>query len=86
VCRLLILVNSIILGLPDYQAVTSDGDLSLSSIRNRITLQSELFFTVVFAIECIMKILAMGFVTDHGSYLRDPWNVLDFIVVMGGCV
>lgn len=28
-----------------------------------------------------MKIIAMGFVNGECSYLRDGWNVLDFVVV-----
>jgi hypothetical protein len=32
--------------------------------------------------ECGIKIVAMGFVIEPGSYLRDPWNWLDFIVVV----
>ena len=84
--RLLILANSIILGLPDYSEVNKDGSLSDSSLRNRVTLESELVFTILFTIECFMKITAMGFVWGKGSYLRDAWNVLDFVVVMGGCV
>ena len=28
----------------------------------------------------ILKICALGFVMNPGSYLRDPWNILDFIV------
>lgn len=31
-----------------------------------------------------MRILAMGFALEANSYLRDPWNVLDFIVVIVG--
>jgi hypothetical protein len=29
----------------------------------------------------IIKIVALGFVLNKNSYLRDPWNVLDFIIV-----
>lgn len=29
-----------------------------------------------------MKIIAYGFVLVPGSYLRDPWNWLDFTVVL----
>jgi len=29
----------------------------------------------------IVKIVALGFVLNKNSYLRDPWNVLDFIIV-----
>jgi len=29
----------------------------------------------------MIKVLAMGFFVDSGSYLRDNWNILDFIIV-----
>lgn len=29
-----------------------------------------------------MKILGLGFIFNKGAYLRDPWNILDFIIVM----
>ena len=35
-----------------------------------------------FGIECVSKIIGMGFIIDKGSYLRDPWNWLDFMVVI----
>lgn len=33
-------------------------------------------FLVVFSIEMILKIIAMGFVLGEYSYLRDPWNIV----------
>lgn len=30
----------------------------------------------------VFKILAYGFMFNRGSYLRDPWNILDFIIVV----
>ena len=41
----------------------------------------ELTFNILFTIEMFMKIIALGFVVGRFSYLRDQWNVLDFIVV-----
>jgi len=38
-------------------------------------------FSVFFMVECLLKIVSMGFITHSKSYLRDGWNVLDFIVV-----
>lgn len=32
--------------------------------------------------ECALKVVGMGFILDEGSYLRDEWNWLDFIVVV----
>jgi hypothetical protein len=34
-----------------------------------------------FLFECICKILALGFIMDDGSYLRDSWNKMDFFIV-----
>lgn len=31
-------------------------------------------FNICFLIECILKIIALGFLMDTGSYLRDGWN------------
>jgi hypothetical protein len=32
----------------------------------------------------ILKILGMGFMLNENSYLRDGWNLIDFIVVIAG--
>ena len=42
------------------------------------------FFTMVFSIECFLKITAMGFIMHKNSYMRDSWNWLDFTVVCLG--
>eukprot|EP00939_MAST-03C_sp_MAST-3C-sp1_P002275 g2275.t1 len=43
----------------------------------------ELIFTTIFTFEVIMKTTAMGFVLHKNAYLRDPWNIVDFVVVLG---
>jgi len=42
----------------------------------------DIFFTMVFLFEMIFKIIALGFVLDEGSYLKDNWNRIDFVIVM----
>ena len=37
---------------------------------------------IVFFLECIAKVFAMGFALDEGSYLRDNWNKIDIIIVL----
>ena len=37
-----------------------------------------LVFTYIFAAEAFLKILALGFIT----YLQDPWNTFDFVIVI----
>eukprot|EP01029_Cantina_marsupialis_P023747 TRINITY_DN5981_c0_g2_i1.p1 TRINITY_DN5981_c0_g2~~TRINITY_DN5981_c0_g2_i1.p1 ORF type:complete len:1476 (+),score=490.12 TRINITY_DN5981_c0_g2_i1:408-4430(+) len=39
-------------------------------------------FTTIFVIEMIMKIIVYGFCLHEGSYIRNGWNVLDFVSVM----
>lgn len=44
----------------------------------------EWILLVIFTIEMILKSIAMGFVLTEGTYLRDAWNILDFLVVTIG--
>jgi hypothetical protein len=37
-----------------------------------------------FAVEFYAKVVAQGFALHPGSFLRDPWNILDFIVLVFG--
>ncbi|XP_026112401.1 voltage-dependent R-type calcium channel subunit alpha-1E-like, partial [Carassius auratus] len=42
------------------------------------------YFIGMFCFEAGIKIIALGFVFHKGSYLRNGWNVMDFIVVLSG--
>ena len=39
-------------------------------------------FTCIFILELVMKTIAMGFIVNQYSYMRDGWNVLDFLIVV----
>ena len=39
-------------------------------------------FNIIFLLEALFKVCAMGFVLDEGSYLRDNWNRIDIIIVI----
>ena len=41
-------------------------------------------FVTIFCIECVLKVIAMGFILDQNSYLRSAWNVLDFLCLITG--
>ena len=75
-----IMLNSLCLALYDY----SDRD-DESTMNKTITILGQIF-TVLFLLEAISKILAMGFISHKNSYLRDPWNIVDFIVAITGIV
>lgn len=48
----------------------------------RVLLYADCTFTVLFIFEMLMKIIVYGFITTPSAYLKDPWNCLDFVVVM----
>ena len=41
-------------------------------------------FAAIYTVEMILKIIAKGFALHKYAYLRDPWNWLDFVVVILG--
>jgi hypothetical protein len=41
-----------------------------------------LILMVIFVLECGIRIIAKGFLFTNTAYLRDPWNQLDFTVVV----
>jgi len=44
----------------------------------------EMVFSIAFTIELLSKIIAMGYYTDTNAYMRDNWNVMDFLIVTLG--
>ncbi|XP_060539344.1 sodium channel protein type 5 subunit alpha-like [Pantherophis guttatus] len=43
---------------------------------------TEIIFTSIYTAEFVVKVVARGFVCNEFTYLRDPWNVLDFFVLI----
>jgi len=39
-------------------------------------------FLVIYTIEMALKIFGMGFIFNRKAYLRDPWNIMDFFIVV----
>lgn len=75
-----IIGNSIVLALADY----TDED-NLTEWNQKLDLADQVF-TIIYVIEASVKIVAFGFIIHRKSYLRDPWNVIDFIVVVIGII
>lgn len=87
----LILINSIILAMTDWTVINEDPDSEYlgqpsteGSWRNAMVYRSEVIFIAIFTIEMAIKVVATGFCRGRKAYLRDPWNVLDFLVVVTG--
>jgi len=71
----MIIVSSIKLALDTY---ITTSQVTLTDISNTFDQCLNIFF----AIEMGFKVISLGFLFDDGSYLRDSWNVLDFIIVI----
>ena len=41
-------------------------------------------FLGIYTSEMIIKVLAKGFILNNYTYLRNPWNWLDFLVISSG--
>ncbi|GCC21202.1 hypothetical protein chiPu_0019669, partial [Chiloscyllium punctatum] len=44
----------------------------------------EYIFLIIFTIEAILKIIVYGFLFHPDAYLRNFWNILDFVIVFVG--
>jgi len=38
--------------------------------------------SIIFILEFVLKVIVMGFYFGERTYLKDEWNVLDFIIVL----
>uniref|UniRef100_A0A8C1KQ09 Voltage-dependent L-type calcium channel subunit alpha n=1 Tax=Cyprinus carpio TaxID=7962 RepID=A0A8C1KQ09_CYPCA len=62
--------------LPMPEEDTNNTNLTLESL--------EYIFLVIFTLECFLKIVAYGLLFHEGAYLRNCWNILDFVIVFMG--
>ncbi|KAF7480065.1 Hypothetical predicted protein [Marmota monax] len=56
-----------------------------SNTANHNLEQVEYVFLVIFTVETVLKIVAYGLVLHPSAYIRNGWNLLDFIIVVVGC-
>ena len=79
----MIILNSISMACVDYRSVDENYEpVSTNSWRNRLIEIAEIFFMVIFVAECAFKIIAFGLIRGRHAYLRDSWNIFDFIIVI----
>ncbi|KAH0510777.1 Voltage-dependent L-type calcium channel subunit alpha-1F [Microtus ochrogaster] len=55
-----------------------------SNTANHNLEQVEYVFLVIFTLETVLKIVAYGLVLHPSAYIRNGWNLLDFIIVVVG--
>lgn len=66
-----IIANSITLAFSD--AITNKSPLPAGF---------DTAYLVIYTIEMCLKIIGMGFLFNEGAYLREAWNVMDFVIVV----
>ena len=73
----------LLIGLSSTKLATESYLVDLPEDHDVVLAFNELdfIFNYLFIIECILKIIALGFAMDGGSYMRDSWNRLDFFIV-----
>uniref|UniRef100_A0AAV2LKM1 Ion transport domain-containing protein n=1 Tax=Knipowitschia caucasica TaxID=637954 RepID=A0AAV2LKM1_KNICA len=75
---MVILLNCVTLGM--YQPCEN---IDCSSDRCQILQAFDAFIYMFFAMEMVVKMLALG-IFGQRCYLGDTWNRLDFFIVMAG--
>ena len=74
-CLVVIFWNCIMLAINDPLSTDPDWQVAIDN-----------FFLVFYTVEAVLKIWGLGFIIQRKAYLRDPWNVLDFVVVVTGYI
>ncbi|KAL4477710.1 hypothetical protein ABPG74_002860 [Tetrahymena malaccensis] len=70
----IILFNCVILAMDDPTTNADDQE------RQKI----DLILLILYTVEMGFKILALGFIFNKGSYMRDMWNILDITIIITG--
>lgn len=77
---LAIIANSMVMAVTDY------NDRNNETLYNRELERISRIFSYIFIAEFVLKVIAMGFCMHPKSYIRDPWNWIDFAVVISGII
>ncbi|KAL2092226.1 hypothetical protein ACEWY4_012024 [Coilia grayii] len=67
-------------------ALAAEDPVQANAPRNNVLKYLDYVFTGVFTFEMVIKMVDLGLILHPGSYFRDLWNILDFIVVSGALV
>ncbi|KAG8447469.1 hypothetical protein GDO86_014818 [Hymenochirus boettgeri] len=67
-------------------ALAAEDPVQANAPRNEVLKYMDYIFTGVFTFEMVIKMIDLGLLLHSGSYFRDLWNILDFIVVSGALV
>ncbi|TRY65828.1 hypothetical protein DNTS_018004 [Danionella cerebrum] len=83
----------ILWGLDQIRAAPTTSDLQKPHVQSKesesVLLQDlwervEYLFLIIFTVEAFLKVIAYGLLCHPNAYLRNGWNLLDFIIVVVG--
>jgi len=77
---LVVISNSIIMSFHSYGFRMDSSQPSTTPFEDI----SAKVITSIFTLEFLIKVIAMGLVLEKHTYMRDPWNVLDFVCLLTG--
>jgi voltage-dependent calcium channel L type alpha-1D len=61
--------------------LAAEDPLNANSERNQILNYFDYFFTSVFTVELVLKVISYGFLFHNGAFCRSAFNLLDLLVV-----
>ena len=79
-CAILQTIFANCVALAIYTPFPNDDANAINHMLEKV----ELVFLVIFTFESALKIIAYGFLFHPGAYLRNGWNILDFVIVVIG--
>lgn len=74
--------------MPNYHAVLFSGTFFFPCFKsnNHAYFLFRYMFLAIYSAEMMIKTIAKGFILNKYTYLRNPWNWLDFVVIASGYV
>ncbi|XP_058657887.1 sodium channel protein type 5 subunit alpha-like [Ammospiza caudacuta] len=75
-----ILIHSVFIGIITFTVLLNCMTMTIPHLVE--TNWTEHVFTAVYTTEILIKVVARGFVWNEFTFLRDPWNCLDFSIII----
>jgi hypothetical protein len=60
------------------------SDRKETTLRNKTLTLTSNILGFIFLVEAAIRIIVLGFIGHKYAYLRNPWNIMDFLIVISG--
>jgi len=61
------------------------GEVKQDTLTNLLGIL-EYVFAAIFFTEFVLKVIALGFIFEPKTYIRDGWNIVDFLTVISSII